>query len=128
MWWLLFNVLTILLAMTWYDFAQAGSLALRSRDYSALTTPMLVILLAMWSCAYLGAGWVTVLISRHPQHIWIMATPWFLYLATMHLYVEWSSFPPWYNLGVVMFVYPLTWLGGRLVTTMSSLLSEARVH
>ena len=46
--------------------------------------------------------------------MWALAAVLAGYLGVMHLFLEWSTFPWWYNLGVVIPAVPAVLLGGAL--------------
>jgi len=67
-----------------------------------------------WILAEIFAGWVAVVVARRRQASWILAAPIGLFMAVNHLYLEWDSFPWWYNVAVAVPAAPAVILGGRL--------------
>jgi hypothetical protein len=123
-WWVVFFVSLVLMALLWPDFGNVGKSVQVSGDYSALTTGMLVLLL----CGYVYisgiSGWVTVKISGRKAAIWIACAPTAVYAVYEHLHVLWHVLPAWYNLGVVGFIYPFSFLGGSLASTRQGMLAR----
>jgi cbb3-type cytochrome oxidase subunit 3 len=113
-WWVLFLLTLVIIAMLWPAFAEAGRTARALRDYSALTTGMLALLLATYVYINGLAGWITARVARRRSAVWFAVTPVFLYAAFQHLHVLWDALPAWYNLGVVGFIFPFSWLGASL--------------
>jgi hypothetical protein len=114
-WWALFFVTLGLVALLWPAFGEVGKSVRASNDYSTLTTGMLVLLLGAYVYINGLAGWATVRISRRRSAVWIYGALIFAYAAYQHLHVLWDSLPVWYNLGVVGFIYPFSFLGASLV-------------
>lgn len=113
-WWALFLLTLVVLAMLWPAFAQVGRSVQASHDYSGLTTGMLVLLLATYVYINGGAGWIAARVAGRRSAVWFAVTPVFLYAAFQHLHVLWDALPAWYNLGVVGFIFPISWLGASL--------------
>lgn len=76
---------------------------------------MLVVLLLNYVPIGLVSGWITVSITENRLHSWIVATPTLLYALFQHLHTLWNALPAWYNVGVVLIIYPFVVIGGRLV-------------
>jgi len=113
-WWALFLLTLVVLAMLWPAFAQVGRSVQASQDYSGLTTGMLVLLLATYVYINGGAGWIAARVAGRRSAVWFAVTPVFLYASFQHLHVLWDVLPAWYNLGVVAFIFPFSWLGASL--------------
>ena len=114
--WFIFYFFFALMVHFWPGLREVGAQVREHNDYSGLTTAMLLTFLLVWFFSYLGAGWVTVTITRVPFHALIAVSPFFLFAAWEHFYAMWPHFPPWYNLAVVLPVFPCAFLGGRLVS------------
>src|SRR5262249_19776802 len=114
-WWALFWLTLVVMAMLWPAFLEVGRTVRASHDYSTLTTGMLVLLLATYVYINGLAGWIATRIARNRSAMWFAVTPVFAYAAFEHLHVLWHALPAWYNLGVVGFIYPFSWLGASLV-------------
>jgi hypothetical protein len=116
-WWVVFFLSLILMGLLWPALGKVGRSVQESGDYSTLTTSMLALLL----CGYVYingiAGWVTAKITGRKSTIWIACAPTVAYAMYEHLYVLWHMLPAWYNLGVVSFIYPFSFLGGSLAST-----------
>ncbi|HUO20136.1 MAG TPA: hypothetical protein VMU44_10220 [Steroidobacteraceae bacterium] len=108
-----FFVLTILLAQLWPDYAIHGRQWIEERAFT-FTPAMACANLALWVVAELGAGSVTARIARRAPAVWVLAGLVGCYLGAVHLLLEWSRFPWWYDLGVVIPAVPAVLLGGRL--------------
>jgi hypothetical protein len=78
---------------------------------------MLALLLSGYVYINGIAGWVTVRITGRKSAIWIAGAPIVAYAMYEHLHVLWHMLPAWYNLGVVGFIYPFSFLGGSLART-----------
>jgi hypothetical protein len=113
-WWVLFFLSLAVMAVGWPALGKAGRSVQVSGDYSGLTTGMLLLLL--FGYVYINgiAGWVTSRIAGRPSAIWIACAPTAAYAVYEHLHVLWDMLPAWYNLGVVGFIYPFSFLGGSL--------------
>ena len=70
--------------------------------------------LILWILAAVAAGWAAARIAKNRRTVWILAALIALYLVAMHLVLEWSRFPWWYNLGVVIPAVPAVYVGARL--------------
>jgi hypothetical protein len=70
--------------------------------------------LILWILAAVAAGWAAARIARDRRTVWILAALMALYLAALHLVLEWSLFPWWYNLGVVIPAVPAVYAGANL--------------
>ena len=115
-WWFLFLVESFLIVGFWpYRDAEVRRAVLELGDYSQLPTAMLAVLLFNYIPIGLVSGWITVSITENRRHPWIVATPTFLYAVFQHLHTLWNSLPAWYNVGVVLIIYPFVVIGGRLV-------------
>ncbi|HEY5566138.1 MAG TPA: hypothetical protein VIM81_02695 [Gammaproteobacteria bacterium] len=107
-------------------FAVARLLFLMSPAYAAhaqtwmsaqvyeFTAPESGFHVLLWILAEIFAGWLTVVIAKRREASWILAALIGLYMAFMHLYYVWDSFPWWYNLAVVIPVVPAVLFGGKL--------------
>jgi hypothetical protein len=113
-WWALFLLTLLVVAMLWPAAAEAGRRAQASHDYSMLPTGALALLLATYVYINGLAGWITARVAGHRSAVWYAVTPVFLYAAFQHLHVLWNVLPAWYNLGVVAFIFPFSWLGASL--------------
>jgi hypothetical protein len=113
-WWVIFLVSLLLMGFLWPALRQVGRSVQESGDYSGLTTGMLASVLAGYVYINGIAGWVTARISGRKFSIWIACAPIVAYAGYEHLYVLWHMLPAWYNLGVVGFIYPFSFLGGWL--------------
>ena len=118
-WWALFLLTLGAVAILWPAAAEAGRRAQASHDYSVLTTGMLVLLLATYVYINGLAGWITARVAGRRSAVWFAVAPVFLYAAFQHLHVLWHVLPAWYNLGVVGFIFPFSWLGASLPRTPS---------
>lgn len=122
--WVIFYCLLFMLALAWPAVREVGTQAMEFGDYSSLTNAMLAPMLLMWCLAYFAAGWVTVKITGNPFLVLVMVLPHFLFAAYNHFYAMWAFFPRWYNVGVVLLVFPVAWFGGRRVKSGRSTLEE----
>jgi hypothetical protein len=118
--WMLFYVLLFVLGALWPALREAGSRVIDARDFSALTNTMLLILLLFWYISFIVAGWVSMRIAQAKWIALVMVTPHFLFAAYNHLNSMWYLFPAWYNIAQVAAIYPLAYLGGRLVNPLQT--------
>lgn len=112
--WVIFYFFAVIMVMAWPGMREVVIQVRDNNDYSGLTPAMLVAYIVVWSLSYLGTGWVTVKITGRGIHALVAITPFFLFAAYNHFYAMWELFPPVYNLAVVLPVYPLAWLGGKM--------------
>jgi hypothetical protein len=113
-WWAVFLLSLALMGFLWPALGKVGRSVQESGNYSALTTGMLALLLGGYVYINGIAGWVTARITGRKSTIWIACAPTVAYAMYEHLYVLWHMLPAWYNLGVVGFIYPFSFLGGLL--------------
>jgi hypothetical protein len=123
LWWALFFVLSFQIVTLWPGSESYGK-ALFEGDYSVLPTGALMVLLLMFVGIGLVAGWVTAWITRKEVHAWVVAVPIFLFAVFQHLYVLWGNLPDWYNLAVVVLIWPFIILGARLRKPAASQLNR----
>ncbi len=112
-WMVAFFALATLLAQLWPDYAVHGRQWIREGIFT-FTPAMACCNLALWALAETGAGWVTAKIARRPGAVWVLAGLIGIYLAAVHLLLDWPRFPWWYNLGVVIPAVPAVLWGARL--------------
>lgn len=112
-WMVGFFVLATVLAQLWPDYAVHARQWVREGAFT-FTAPMAVSNLVLWVLAEIGAGWVAAKISKRRGPVWLLAGLVGIYLAAVHLGLDWSRFPWWYNLGVVIPAVPAVLLGARL--------------
>jgi hypothetical protein len=115
LWYVAFNVMAYSLAMLWPDYAAQGRIYIQQGLFT-FTSTMAVCNLILWVLAEVAAGWITMLITKQRQTVWVLAGLLVIALATVHLLLSWSRFPWWYNLGVVIPAGFAVLLGGRLYT------------
>jgi hypothetical protein len=113
LWMVLFTVLAIGLANFWPDYAVHGREYLRQGIFT-FTAPMAVCNLVFWVVAELAAGWVAMKIAQRREAVWVLAGLVVAYVGVIHLVTDWSRFPWWYNLGVVIPAGFAVLLGGRM--------------
>lgn len=118
-WIAMFFALAFLLAAVWPDYGAHGRDWFGKQEFT-FTSTMACLNLVLWALAEFTAGWVTMKISRRRGATWILAAILFIYLAVIHLLLEWSRFPWWYNLGVVIPCMPAILLGGRCAADFPS--------
>jgi hypothetical protein len=76
--------------------------------------------LMFWALAGIVAGWVVAKIAKRREAVWVLAGLLGVYLAVLHLVLNWPRFPWWYNLGVVIPAIPAVLLGARLANSIRS--------
>jgi hypothetical protein len=113
-WWIAFYASLIAFVFAWPALYEATRPALAKGDFSQLTTPMWMLFLSMYLWVNPAAGWVTAVIGKKRNAVWIVAGSMGLYAAFMHYYVLWGVYPSWYNLLVPISIPPLTYLGARM--------------
>jgi len=116
-WWAVFYLSLFVMALLWPPLRDVARSIQESGDYSGLTTGMLAVLLAGYVYINGIAGWLTVRITGRKSAVWIAVAPIVAFAAYEHLYLLWDELPAWYNLGVVAFLYPFSFLGGSLAST-----------
>jgi hypothetical protein len=112
-WMAVFLILATVLAHLWPDYAVHGRQWTTEKVFT-FTQPMACCNLALWLLAAIAAGFVGGKIAKRPEAVWVLAGLLGIYLAVLHFVLYWSSFPWWYNLGVVIPAVPAVLLGARL--------------
>jgi hypothetical protein len=112
-WMAAFFVLTIAVAFVWPAYRAHGRTWFESGVFT-FEPPMAALNVLCWVLAAVLAGWLTAAVARRPEPVWVLAIVLEGYLAVVHLILEWSTFPWWYNLGVVLTAAPAVLLGGKL--------------
>jgi hypothetical protein len=110
-----FFVLASALAALWPDYGVHARQWVREGLFT-FTAPMAVCNLLLWVLAGIGAGWTAAKIAQHRRTVWLLAGLIGIYLAAVHLGLDWSRFPWWYNLGVVIPAVPAVLLGALVGT------------
>ena len=113
LWMVAFFVLAEVLALLWPAYAIHGRQWLKEGVFT-FTAAMACCNLVIWVLAEMGAGFVAAKIARHRQAVWVLAGIVGIYLAAVHLALDWARFPWWYNLGVVIPAVPAVLWGARL--------------
>jgi hypothetical protein len=108
-----FLVLAQILVFVWPDYGVAARAWTHTNVYT-FTSPMAAFNASFWILAEISAGWLTAIIARRPQAVWILAVLIMGYLCFLHLYYVWREFPGWYNLVVALASGPAVALGGKL--------------
>jgi hypothetical protein len=119
LWMIAFFVLARALVFAWPDYAVQARIYMSTGAFT-FTPPMAVFNLVFWILAEILAGWLTVIIARRREPLWVLASLLVAYLALMHLILYWSRFPGWYNLAVVLPAMPAVLFGGRLAGAWSN--------
>jgi hypothetical protein len=114
-WMVAFFALAWLLALAWPDYALHGQTWFTEQRFE-FTAPQAGFNILFWVLAEIFAGCVTVVIAKRGEAAWVLAVLIGSYLALMHLYLEWDTFPWWYNLAVALPAIPAVLIGGRLAT------------
>jgi hypothetical protein len=112
-WMAVFLILATVLAHLWPDYAVHGRQWTTEKVFT-FTPPMACCNLALWLLAAIAAGFVGGKIAKRPEAVWVLAGLLGIYLAVLHFVLYWSSFPWWYNLGVVIPAVPAVLLGASL--------------
>jgi hypothetical protein len=126
-WMAAFTVLTFGVAFVWPAYAVHGRTWFESGVFT-FEPPMAVFNVVCWALAAVLAGWVAAAIARRREAVWALAAVLAGYLGVIHLLVEWSTFPWWYNLGVVLPAAPAVLLGGKLAGRSVRSSSPAMAH
>jgi len=114
-----FWILATLLAQLWPDYAAHGRRWMRAGVFTF--TPLMAFCnLVLWVLAETGAGWAVARIARRREAVWVLAGLVGIYLAVLHLVLDWPRFPWWYNLGVVVPAVPAVLLGAKLANSLRS--------
>ncbi len=118
--WAVLNFVSIaVLTMLWPALGEVGRAAQETNDFSQFTFPMLLLFLAMWTWVNIGAGWLTVFITKDRYSVWFLVAPLMLFAVYNHSYVFWNNLPYWYNIAVIIIFTPTIWLGSLLVKHVS---------
>jgi hypothetical protein len=112
-WMAAFFALTFLIAFVWPAYSVHGRTWFESGVFT-FEPPMAALNVACWVLAEVLAGWLAVVIGRRSEVAWALAAALTLYLGVMHLYLEWPSFPWWYNIAVAGLAAPAVLLGGQM--------------
>ena len=112
-WMATFVVLTFAVAFVWPAYAAHGQTWFESGVFT-FEPPMAVVNVVCWVLAEVLAGWIAVVIGRRREVAWALAAVLALYLGFMHLYLEWPTFPWWYNVAVAGLAAPAVLLGARM--------------
>src|SRR5688572_8646779 len=96
-----FFAMTFSVAFVWPAYAVHGRTWFESRVFT-FEPPMAVVNIVCWALAAMVAGWVAAAIARRREPVWALATVIAAYLCVLHLWLEWPTFPWWYNLGVAL--------------------------
>jgi len=115
-WMAAFFVITFAVAFVWPAYAVHGRTWFESGVFT-FEPPMAAFNVVCWALAAVLAGWVAAAIARRREAVWALAAVLAVYLGVIHLLLEWSTFPWWYNLGVVLSAAPAVLLGGKLVSS-----------
>jgi hypothetical protein len=112
-WMVAFFALAWLLALLWPDYALHGQVWFTEQrfEFSAAQAGLNAL---FWALAEIAAGWLTVVVAKRREASWVLAVLIGTYLALMHLYLEWDTFPWWYNLAVALPAIPAVLIGGTL--------------
>jgi hypothetical protein len=113
LWTVAFLALTVAVAAVWPAYSAHGRTWFESGVFT-FEPPMAALNVVCWVLAEMLAGWVAVAIGRRREAAWALATVLTVYLAAMHLYLEWPTFPWWYNVAVVALAAPAVLLGGKM--------------
>jgi hypothetical protein len=101
--------------LIWPDYAIHGHQWLDQRIFTF--PPIMAYLnLAYWAASFFVAGWATAKIARDGSSVSVAAGLMALYAIYVHMLHEWSKFPWWYNLAVVISVVPAILWGARIAT------------
>ncbi len=126
-WMAAFTALTFGAAFVWPAYAVHGRTWFESGVFT-FEPPMAAFNVGCWALSAVLAGWVAAAIARRREAVWALAAVLAGYLGVIHLLLEWSTFPWWYNLGVVLPAAPAVLLGGRLVGRSVRSSSPAMAH
>ena len=114
-----FFAMVSLLALSWPDYQTHGR-AWTQEGVFTFTSFMAFFNLLFWVVAAIAAGWVATKIATRREAVWVLAGVVAIYLVVLHIVLYWSTFPWWYNLGVVIPCVPAILLGAKLAGTPSS--------
>lgn len=108
-----FGLLALAVMQLWPDYATHAHHWLDHRAFT-FTSIMACMNLVFWVLSFVSAGWTTARIARDGRALWALAVLMEIYAVYVHLLRDWSTFPWWYNLIVVLAVIPATLWGGRI--------------
>lgn len=112
-WMAVFLVLAMLLGALWPAYGSHGRTYFE-QDLFTFPPYMAVFSLLFWVVAEACAGWVSIRIAQRMPAVWMMAVLMWGYAIAEHVVLDWSRYPAWYNLGVVVPLLPAVWVGSRL--------------
>jgi len=115
LWMAAFLALTFSSAFLWPAYAVHGRTWFESGVFT-FEPAMAAVNVVCWILAEVFAGWLAVAIGRRREVAWALAAVLALYLGVMHLYLEWPTFPWWYNVCVAGLAAPAVLLGARLAS------------
>jgi hypothetical protein len=116
-WMVGFFVLAIVLGLLWPDYAVHGRQWMRQELFTF--TPLMACLnLVFWVLAEIGGGWTAGKIAKRREAVGVLAGLVGLYLVAVHLLLDWTRFPWWYNLGVVIPAFFAVIFGGKLALSV----------
>jgi hypothetical protein len=113
LWMAAFVLLGVISAQLWPDYGEHGRIWFAEGRFT-FTPVMAVCNLIIWFIAAFAAGWLVQNITRRRGAVLVLAGIIGLTMALNHLVLEWSRFPWWYNLGVVIPSVPAVLLGAML--------------
>ncbi len=119
LWMATFWTLSMGLVHLWPAYAIHGRQWVREGLFT-FTPPMASCNLVSWALGGIVAGWVAAKIAKRREAVWVLAALLGVYLAMLHLLLNWPRFPWWYNLGVVIPAVPAVLLGAQLAKSRRS--------
>ncbi len=126
-WMAAFFVMTFAVAFVWPAYAVHGRTWFESGVFT-FEPPMAVVNVVCWAFAAVLGGWVAGAVARRREAVWALAVVLAGYLGVLHLFLEWPTFPWWYNLGVALPAAPAVLLGGKLAGRFVRASSPALAH
>jgi hypothetical protein len=112
LWMAAFMALTSAIAALWPAYAAHGRTWFENGVFT-FDPPMAALIVVCWVLAEVLAGFFAVAVARRREPAWVLAAVLALYLAIMHLWLEWPVFPWWYNVAVAGLAAPAVLLGAR---------------
>jgi hypothetical protein len=115
LWWFLFLAVGIGFGLLWPAYREAARVLFSEGDFSLFTTAMQLMNFLVFMIVGICVGLLASIISRSRTPVLVLALFYFLYAAVNHFYLEWDTFPAWYNVIVPFIISGSIVLGSRFI-------------
>ena len=120
-WWFLFIAIGIGFGMLWPGYREAARLLFSAADSSRFTTTMFLLNYLVFIVTGIATGWFAASIGKGRIPALVVALFYLILMAINHFYLEWNTFPSWYNV-IVPFV-----ISGSIAIGSQFVRSDSRV-